>query len=85
MASFEECVASLVKFEKTFHDDIFNWMNQKLEKANKKAADLDVLEISTDDCLFSKIFQEKFKVKRLVTVARGNQGEPSRRVWIRDR
>jgi len=73
MASFEECVASLVKFEKTFHDDIFNWMNQKLEKANKKAADLDVLEISTDDCLFSKIFNEKFKVKRLVTVARGNQ------------
>lgn len=73
MASFEECVASLVKFEKTFHDDIFNWMNHKLEQANKKPAELDVLEISTDDCLFSKIFNEKYKLKRLVTLARGNQ------------
>jgi hypothetical protein len=73
MASLDECVACLVKFEKTFHDDIFTWVNHKLEQANKKAQDCDVLEISTDDCLFSKLFAEKFKVKKLVTVARGNQ------------
>jgi len=73
MASFEECVASLVKFEKAFHDDIFSWMNNKIEKANKKATESEVLEISTDNCLFTKLFAEKFKVKKLVTVARGDQ------------
>jgi len=61
-----------VKFEKTFHDDIFTWINHKIEEANKKANELDILEISTDDCLFTKLFAEKFKVKKLVTVARGN-------------
>jgi len=70
--TFDEWVASLIKFEKTFHDDIFTWMHSKLEKANKKPEECDVLEISTDDCLFSKIFAEKFKIKRLATVVRGD-------------
>lgn len=65
----------VVRFEKSYHDDIFRWMVHKIGDSIKS---MQLLDISVDGCAFSSIVGQKINALSITTAVRqGSLGK-----WI---